>query len=249
MTSIESPFEKVEALQALLVSYATGKGGEEGEYKILRAACIADPVIAERLPRLVHRCRNLSQFWNYIQGKFPRYHERRAHLWGEFRPVLEFLESGLTNPVTAEAESALLVIDAPHVQSAWKNASARRESDPEGAITVARTLLESVCKHILDKASITYTDDWDLPKLYKAAAECLNLAPQQHTELVFRQILGGCHTVVEGLGSLRNKHGDAHGKGKGHIRPSARHAALAVNIAGTVATFLVSTLEEKGIKS
>ena len=76
----------------------------------------------------------------------------------------------------------------------------------------------------------------------------MNLAPQQHSELIFRQILGGCHTVVEGLGALRNKHGDAHGKGKSPIRPQPRHAALAVNLAGTVATFLVSTLEEKGLK-
>ncbi|WP_334364405.1 abortive infection family protein [Bradyrhizobium sp. AZCC 1578] len=46
-------------------------------------------------------------------------------------------------------------------------------------------------------------------------------------------------SVVEGLGSLRNKIGDAHGQGGKPVRPSARHAAqLAVNLAGAMATFL-----------
>jgi hypothetical protein len=71
----------------------------------------------------------------------------------------------------------------------------------------------------------------------------LNLAPQQHTEEIFKQILGGCQTVVNGLGSLRNKTGDAHGKGQRYVKPSERHAKLAVNLAGTVSVFLIETLE------
>jgi hypothetical protein len=49
--------------------------------------------------------------------------------------------------------------------------------------------------------------------------------------------------VVEGLGALRNKLRDAHGKGKKAARPSPRHAELAVNLAGAMATFIVSTRE------
>jgi hypothetical protein len=214
----------------------------------MRTAVLAEPMISDRLPRFVHTCRDLDQFWSYIKARHPQYKERREHIWGEFRALLDFLEAGAITPATNQAGVVLGVVDSPHVQSAWQAAFQRKESDPEGAITAARTLLDSVCKHILDLASVPYGDDWDLPRLYKIAAEHLNLAPQQHTELVFRQILGGCSTVVEGLGALRNKHGDAHGKGKTHIRPGARHAALAVNLAGTVATFPVSTLEEKGLK-
>jgi Abortive infection C-terminus len=51
-----------------------------------------------------------------------------------------------------------------------------------------------------------------------------NLAPSQHTEEPIKRILGGVTSVVEGLGSLRNKMGDAHGQGKKAVRPSARHA-------------------------
>jgi hypothetical protein len=38
--------------------------------------------------------------------------------------------------------------------------------------------------------------------------------------------------------------GDAHGQGRNPIRPTPRHAELAVNLAGTMAAFLVSTWKE-----
>jgi hypothetical protein len=98
-----------------------------------------------------------------------------------------------------------------------------------------------VCKRILDETDTKYDDKDDLPGLYKAVATQLNIAPSQHTEHTFKRILGGATSVVEGLGSLRNKIGDAHGQGKKAVRPSARHAQLAVNLAGAMATFIVET--------
>ncbi len=110
-------------------------------------------------------------------------------------------------------------------------------------MTAARSLLEAVCKHILDERNILYDDKADLPKLYSLVAQELNLAPSQHTEQIFRQILGSCQAVVEGIGALRNRLGDSHGRGKAGIKPAARHAELVVNLAGTMATFLVATWE------
>lgn len=132
-----------------------------------------------------------------------------------------------------------------HIVDTWQKALDRRSFDPEGAITAARTLLESVCKHILDEKAVTYDDKTDLPKLYSMVANELDLGPNQHTEKVFKQILGSCQSVVEGLGSLRNKLSDAHGKGKAGIKPALHHAEMAVNLAGTMATFLIATWEAR----
>lgn len=131
------------------------------------------------------------------------------------------------------------------MQAAWSKALERRTSDPEGAITSARTLIEAVCKHILDEGKQDYDDGAELPKLYKQAAEFLNLAPSQHTEQVFKQILGGCTAVVEGLGALRNRLSDAHGKGKIASRPAPRHAELAVNLSGALAMYLLATWQAR----
>ena len=59
------------------------------------------------------------------------------------------------------------------------------------------------------------------------------------------QLLGSCQSVVESLGALRNKLGDAHGGGPKKAKPAARHAELAVNLSGSMCTFLVATWEAR----
>jgi hypothetical protein len=76
-------------------------------------------------------------------------------------------------------------------------------------------------------------------------ARLLNLAPSPDTEEAFKRVLGGCHTVVETLGTLRNRIGDARGRRGKPVRPAPRHAALAVNLAGAMASFIVETWQAK----
>jgi hypothetical protein len=54
---------------------------------------------------------------------------------------------------------------------------------------------------------------------------------------------------VNYLGAIRNKIGDAHGQGKLAIKPKARHAELVVNLAGTMASFLVSGLLAASVRN
>jgi hypothetical protein len=238
-------FDRVETFQNMLISFATNGTAENDEYKALRQELLDEPLIAEKLPRFVRTCRDLGQFWQFIKHKFSTYQERREYLWSEFHSALEFLEEQSKHQASEHVIDTLQKLNAEAVQSAWKRALDRRTSDPEGAITAARTLLETVCKHILDDENVVYADDADLPKLYRLTSEVLNIAPSQHTEQIFKQILGGCTAVVEGLGSLRNRIGDAHGQGRKAMKPAARHAQLAVNLSGAMATFLVATWEAR----
>jgi hypothetical protein len=162
--------------------------------------------------------------------------------WGDSQ--IEFsdlsIESSIS-PADAIISVALESFDREGVYKVWTKAIDRRSSDPDGAITSARTLLESVCKHILEKNGTTYAQTADLPALYHAAAEVLVLAPNQQTEMTLKRMLGSCQQVVNTLGELRNKVGDAHGMGTQPAKPALRHASLAVNLAGAMAMFLVET--------
>lgn len=200
-----------------------------------------DPLI----PHFLRTCRNLFQFWEFIKYKFDTYAKRREYLWHEFNPLLSALERGLLAPADELVSEELEKFDASNLQAAWSKALERRASDPDGAITSARSLIESVCKHVLEEVGVEYDERAELPKLYKLTALSLNLAPSQHTEEVFRQILGGCTAVVEGLGSLRSRLGDAHGKGKVGVKPAPRHAELAVNLSGAMAMYLLATWEAR----
>jgi hypothetical protein len=98
---------------------------------------------------------------------------------------------------------------------------------------------------MLDEAGKPYATDVVLPKLWALTAENLNLALHQHQEEVLKAILGNCQSVVNYLGTIRNKIGDAHGQGKLAIKPKPRQAELVVNLAGTMAAFLVSTWDDR----
>ncbi len=177
MTVDEKLLVKVERLKVLLVSYATGRGGDNEEYRALRQELLVNLELKARLPRFLHTCRNLDDFWVFIQPKFAHYQERRDFLRTEFEPVLMLLEGTSVAPGDEIASSVISTVDSEHVRDTWQKALERRTSDPEGAITAARTLLETVCKHILDEERVEYDDKADLPKLYGLVAERVNLAP------------------------------------------------------------------------
>ena len=238
---------KVKQLESILIAEATGESVNNDDYRKLRLELLKNSKIKELLPGFVKDYDEFSKFWGFIQSTFPKYRERRNFIWQEFSPLIRSLETDMISdkPIDDEISTVLKDFNTDNIHNAWQKALQRRDEDPEAAITMARTLIESVCKHILDETGIAYSDKDDLPKLYKETAKQLNMAPEQHQEEIFKQILGGCQTVIQGLGTLRNKLSDAHGKGKKAVKPSPRHAALAVNLAGSMAAFLVATWEER----
>lgn len=236
--------ERVRMMQGILTARATGGGGPGDDlvYQALRRDFMADPTVRDRLPGFVRSHRDLDAFWPFIKQEAGTYAERRQIISGAFTPLLDDLEGVNRMPADTVHSTVLSSFDAESVHTVWAKALDRRVSDPEGAITVARTLLETVCKRVLDDLSTPYDDKDDLPKLYGNVAKALNLAPSLHAEEAIKAILGGAMNVVNGIGTLRNKLSDAHGRGgKVPVRPSPRHASLAVNMAGTVAVFIVET--------
>lgn len=235
--------ERVKLLEAILIAAATGSGEPRDDfvYRELRREFMRDATLKPLLPDFVRSCRDLGHFWPFIKEVSPQWAPRRRHIRDAMTPLFDLVEGTNKAPIDDMATDVLQSFDAEGILSVWQKALARRHADAEGALTTARTLLETVCKRVLDEAGETYSDKDDLPALHRKVATLLNIAPSQHTEPIFKQILGGATAVVEGLGALRNKIGDAHGQGKKPIRPSSRHAQLAVNLSGAMATFIVET--------
>ncbi|HJE03034.1 MAG TPA: abortive infection family protein, partial [Aliarcobacter thereius] len=190
-------------------------------------------------PTWVKTNRDIGQFWSFIKLKFGTYAERREFLRKEFSPLLDFLEFNNISPLDKQIQ-----FDEIYIHEQWEKAIKRKSDDPEGAITIARTLVESVLKNILSKQNISFSNSADLSELYKEVAKLLNLAPEQHQEAIFKQILGGSSAIVNGLGQMRNKLGDSHGTDGLKVKPKERHSELAVNLAGSMAIFLFKTFKE-----
>ena len=241
-------YEAAEEMLHLAISRATGGDVPKRDYQRVRTTLLADESISALVPTFVRTCRDPDVFWSFIKAKYSgdgSYEARRRFLREQFDPLLNALERFDASPVDDLGRASAELLGSASVTSTWTKALERRHRDPDGAITAARTLLESVCKTILDDAGELYESGDDLPKLYRRVSRVLKLAPSDHAEEQFKRILGSAASVVEGLGSLRNKQGDAHGRGRKSYRASERHAALAVNLAGSMAVFLVQTFEEQ----
>ncbi len=234
-------------LKGQIEAVGTGGGLVETIYRHLRGELIGNPLLKKLTPAFVVRCRDQNSLWAEMKAVHEgggAYAARRLFLNKEFAPLLEYLETG-GSAADAAITDGLTDYNAPAVQAVWSKALERRSSDPEGAVTAACTLLEEVCKHIIEDSGRAWQDKWNIPKLYGEAANALNLAPSQHQGEVFKTILGSCQSIVQGIGSLRNKGSDAHAGGRSRVPLKPRHAALTVNLAGSMDLFLIETWQAR----
>ena len=124
----------------------------------------------------------------------------------------------------------------------WQDAQAALGVDPPDATTRASSLIESLCKHILETRNAPIPLNQTIQSLYGAAARVLSIAPEQQTTADLKRIAGAMNTLVLGIGTLRTHEGTAHGRGSIHEAINFSHARFAVNAAGVLATFLMDAL-------
>lgn len=223
----------------MLMSMATGGTQDETLYSYTRKRFVTTKTFEKYIPSWFKTCRSVKEYWSFIKSKYATYSERRTFISEEFSQLLDSLEFGSVSPI-----DEVIKFDEAYIHTEWIKALDRKLKDPEGAITISRTLIESVLKYILKEQKIPFTESSDLSELYKEVAKLLNLAPEQHQEKIFKQILGGSSAIVNGLGQMRNKLGDSHGSDGLNIKPKERHSELAVNLAGTMAIFIYKTYKE-----
>ena len=239
-------FECALYLRNNIISLTT-EGGSDTGYKLARTKLMEDPASKRLLPDFVCHSNDAASVrtaLSHVASGAGFWALRRGHVGESFKPLLNFLETA-GSAADAVITDGFTTYDAPAVQAYWAKALERRKVDPEGAVTAASTLLEEVCKHIIEDSGGEWEGKWNIPKLYAEASKILNLAPSQHQEEIFRAILGNCQDIVQNIGSLRNKGGDAHAGGRLRVPFKARHAALTVNLAGSMALFLIETWQAR----
>jgi hypothetical protein len=128
------------------------------------------------------------------------------------------------------------------VQRLWTKAKARLRDDPEGAVTAARTMIESACKVLIDEWGGSYTNNDDLPKLFKELSSNLGISAASQVVDEYRKLGGACSTIVNAISCIRNRTGDAHSSAE-KVDPT--HASLVVNLAGSLVSYLVATSSVK----
>ena len=154
------------------------------------------------------------------------------------------MAEGLTSPFIMHGARNAIASGLTHVEQQVKSIEQAVAENPGLAFDLAKTLIESVCRAVLGERKIVYSEDDDLPKLFKAASQSLPFLPREASgEADIRkslvQTLSGLHTAIQGICELRNRCGFA-SHGSGAPRPSMEsvQALLAAEAADTIVGFL-----------
>jgi hypothetical protein len=131
-----------------------------------------------------------------------------------------------------------------HVDQQVKSIEQAVVENPSLAFDLAKTLVESVCRAVLGERNIAFSQDDDLPRLFKTASQHLPFLPptasgEKDVRDSLKRTLGGLSTAIHGICELRNKCGFAsHGPGAPRPPMESVQALLAAEAADTIVGFL-----------
>lgn len=142
--------------------------------------------------------------------------------------------SSQPTPIYDELTSLLSRIDSPSIKEKWEKTLYRRKTDPSGAITAAKSMLESTLKWIIEQNGGTPTDN--NKELFKNAIQYLQLDIKG---TAIEKTIDGLNLVIWAVGDMRNRKGDAHGSSTSSPPPTPAEAGLCVNMSGAVVLYLL----------
>ena len=114
------------------------------------------------------------------------------------------------------------------------------QGDCDSALTKARTLLEETFCQVIERKGEIPSTSGDMGKLFAQAKKLYSIHADETTDRRICDLVNGLNKIVDSIGQMRNKQGDAHGVGAARVRIEDYHARLAVNAAANVADLMLS---------
>lgn len=165
--------------EAIQTKYGMSKGKSLVAY-------LNDAGDADRTKLLVDLFRHYEEEMEYEYNKdyeddfywssTSRYDEKYAKIYLKCKEIVDRLEGG-TVAIVKTAESLKDKFSSDYLSRQIDLMVQMQVSDPTNAIGMAKELIESCCKTILDELGIAYTKDDDVPQLAGKTMDALNLLP------------------------------------------------------------------------
>src|SRR5450631_4043266 len=138
-----SPVDAGEALLVYGISIAEGKVEEidASSFRFAYRRLMADPAAQQVASGLLRRLTTPDLLWSHLKSVATgsgSWALRRDAVHGLLDPVLDAIVR-IEHPADALVTDAAARLNAESVRDAWKRALARRDPEPEGAVTMART--------------------------------------------------------------------------------------------------------------
>ncbi|WP_179057937.1 MULTISPECIES: abortive infection family protein [Pseudomonas] len=146
--------------------------------------------------------------------------------------------SGQPTPADDVLTDLLIRIPSYNIRDKWEKALHRRVTDPSGAITAARSLLETTLKWIIEERGGKPTEN--NRELFSRAIDALGIVVKGQP---VEKTIEGLNSIIWGIGEMRNRLGDAHGAASSSTPPTVSEAGFCVNLAGAAALYLLEEFE------
>lgn len=167
----------------------------------------------------------------------------------EFKAIMDKLE-GITSTIVKTADDLKDKFSSEYMSRQIELMVSMQSTNPTNAIGMAKELIESCCKTILDDLGIVWSKTDDVPQLTSKTMDALNLLPANIQETdqgadAIRVVLGNLRAILSKLAEIRNTFGSGHGKSASFQGLEERHAKLAVGSSITFVDFIWSTYDNQ----
>ena len=185
----------------------------------------------------------------YWGSNYSRYDEKYARIYNKCKIIMDRLE-GSTSIITKTADELKDKFSSEYMSQQMELMLSLRSSNPTQAIGLAKELIESCCKTILDDFGIAYDGSDNVSQLTKKTMDALSLLPENvqataQEEDAIKSVLGNLRAIPTKLAEIRNPFGSGHGKSASFRGLEARHAQLAIGSSITFVDFVWDTYESQ----
>lgn len=171
--------------------------------------------------------------------------EKYGALYKQCRQIAEREKSQNSTamiPLTQIAET----IGTPYISSQLDLIRTNIETNPTVAIGKCKELVETICQFILREIGSNARGRMKLSKLVEKTIEALGMGSEKHQaaspeDTTVQDLLGNLINITDSISTLRNEHGDGHGKNADYVGLQPRYARLALGATSTLVGFLWDT--------
>ena len=149
----------------------------------------------------------------------------------------------LGNPIR-RIKAVAASLNSDHLYEDLRRLQRIGDAEPGEAIALAKEIVESCCKLILDDRRVSYSQNADVPELLKLLRKEIQIMPEGIDENAkasreIRDVLTSLGKIAHALGPIRNAYGKGHGRGRNFKGLEPRHARLAIGAASTFVDFVL----------
>ncbi len=185
----------------------------------------------------------------YWGSSISRYDERYARIYEKCKAIMDRLEGG-SSVIIKTADNLKGKFSSEYMSQQIELMVSMQSMNPTNAIGMAKELIESCCKTILEDLGIAWSKTDDVPQLTNKTMDALNLLPANVQETdpgadAVKAVLGNLRAIPSKLAEIRNPFGSGHGKSASFQGLEERHAKLAVGSSITFVDFIWSTYENQ----